>query len=58
MKEYSKEELAAALLRIKKEYPAVFTHFFLAEVDPVLYKQYMDGLGKENDSRKSNAGLG
>lgn len=58
MKLYSKVDLQVALERIEKKYPAVFKHFFLAEVDPVLYKQYMDGLGKENDSRQSDPGLG
>ena len=58
MKNYSQEELTAALERIQKQYPSVFTHFFMAEVDPVWYKQFIDNLGKEDDSRQSDSGLG
>ncbi len=58
MKSYSKVDMMVALERIETQYPAVFKHFFLAEIDPELYKQFMDGLGKENDSRQSDSGLG
>lgn len=57
MESYSKADLLVALERIEKRYPAVFVHFFMAEVDPEWYKQYMDGLGKDNDSRQSDPGL-
>jgi len=43
---YSKADLMVALERIEKEYPAVFRHFFLAELE------------KRNDSRTSDPGLG
>lgn len=52
-KDYSKEVLMAALSRIEKKYPASFTHFILAEIDPELYKQFMDNLGKDNDSERN-----
>ena len=57
MKNYDRVGLLVALKRIEKQYPAVFRHFFLSEVDPELYKQFIDGLGKENDSRTSDSGL-
>lgn len=57
MKNYDRADLLVALKRIEKQYPAVFRHFFLAEVDRELYKQIMDGLGKDNDSRQSDPGL-
>jgi len=57
MKDYSKEELTSALERIEKQYPMTFIHFFIAEVDPVWYKQYMDNLGKDDDSRQGDSGL-
>lgn len=58
MESYSKADLLVALERIEKRYPTVFVHFFMAEVDPEWYKQYMDNLGKDNDSRQSDPGLG
>ncbi len=33
MKDYSKEELVAALEKIEVEYPAVFRNFFLSEIE-------------------------
>jgi hypothetical protein len=56
--DFYKEEFIDALTRIQKQYPCTFIHFFMAELDPAWYKQYMDNLGKDNDSRQSDSGLG
>lgn len=43
---YSKEELVDALIKIQEKYPTVYKHFFLAELDPEQYQQYMFNLGR------------
>jgi hypothetical protein len=58
MKNYDRADMIHALRRVEQKYPSVFKHFFLAEIDPELYKQFMDNLGKDNDSRQSDPGLG
>lgn len=57
MKDYSKEELVAGLLRIERKFPACFRHFFLCEIDPELYNQILVDREKEYDSRKDSPGL-
>jgi hypothetical protein len=58
IEKYSREEFIFALYRIKDKYPASFIHFVMAELDPQWYAQFIANLGKENDSRQSDSGLG
>lgn len=36
---YSKDEIIMALQAVAEKYPAVYTHFFFAELDPKAYEE-------------------